>query len=319
MSDDKAPETVKRNLNISFSSYTMFATPRVRTGKKNLRLMFGCTNGYPNINMETDEEGEPAKENSYLKLSARMNGTNFNAAMGMIKTAVTKEPGWKQKIECFHSWKNGVYSETPVHVCDFVVGVDNQGLVYITILQSGRTSSKFVFGPTEWHNYKDGEGNNLSQKEINHICAIETANGLVPAMATAMALDAVDFQNTRTGMVASTRNDKEDGQAPAPVGGGGGNGYNNGGGGFQKKPWENKGGFQKKPWNGGNGGGGGGFQKKPWENRNGGGGGGYQGGGGGGGYQKKQWDNGGGYQNNNSAPQAQAPASTANDFDDLDI
>jgi hypothetical protein len=315
MSDDKAPETVKRSLNINFSSYTMFATPRVRTGKKHLRLMFGCSNGYPNINMETDEEGEPVKENSYLKLSARMNGPNFNAAMGMIKTAVTKEPGWKQKIECFHSWKNGVYSETPVHVCDFVVGVDNQGLVYITILQSGRTSSKFVFGPTEWHNYKDGDGNNLTQKEINHICATETVNGLVPAMATAMALDAVDFQNTRTGMIASTRNDKEDGQAPAPAnaGGGGGNGYNNGGG-FQKKPWDNKGGFQKKPWEnrGNGGGGGGGFQKKPWN------GGGYQGGGNGG-YQKKQWDNGGQQNNQQANPPAQAPATTANDFDDLDI
>ena len=308
MSEEKAPENVKRNLNITLSSFTMFATPRVRVDKKHLRLMFGCTNGYPNINMETDEEGEPLKENGFLKLSARLNGTNFIAAMGLIKAAVTKEPGWKHAIECYHTWKNGVFSEKPVHVCDLVIGVDNQGLVYITILQSGRTSSKFVFGPTEWHNYKDSDGNNLTQKAINHICATETANGLIPAITAAIALDAVDFQNTRTGMVASTRNDKDGDQKPAE-----GNGYNQGGqGGYQKKPWDNKGGggggggYQKKPWENRNGGGGG-FQKKPWD----GGGGGYQkkpwdggNGGQGGGYQKKPWDNGGqgGQQNNRPAP-----------------
>lgn len=308
MSDEKAPDNVKRNLTITLSSFTMFAAPRVRLDKKQLRLTFACTNGYPNINMETDEEGEAVKENGYLKLSARMNGTNFYAALSLIHKATTQAAGWREKIECFHTWKNGVFSETPVHVCDFVVGSDNQGLVYITILQAGRVSTKFVFGPTEWHNYKDGEGNNISQKEINTICAVETARGLSAAMASAMALDAVDFQNTRTGMVASTRNDKDETQKPAATGSGGGNGYNNGG--YQKKPWDGgQGGYQKKPWeNRGGGQGGGGYQKKPWENRN--------GGGGGGGYQKKPWD--GGQQNNRQAPAQQAPAATP-ELDELDF
>lgn len=308
MSDEKAQEVVKRNLNITLTSFALFATPRVRTNKKQLRLTVGCTNGYPNVNMETDEEGEPTKENGFLRLSARLNATNFYIFLSLIQEATKKEPGWKTGIECFHTYKNGVYSETPVKVCDLVVGTDNQGLVYITILEGGRTSSKFIFGPTEYHNYKDSEGNNISQKAINHLCANESANGLRSTMAAAIALDAVDFQNSRTPMTASTRNDRGE-ESPKPAG----NGYNNGGN-FQKKPWENRGGGgfqQKKPWENRGGGGGGYQQKKPWE------------GGGGGNYPKKQWDNngggnqggGGGFQNK------QAPSQPAGspDFNDIDV
>ena len=50
-----------------------------------------------------------------------------------------------------------------------VVGVDNQGLVYVTILDPSRTSVKFVFGPTEWHNFKDTDGTSVTQKEANEI------------------------------------------------------------------------------------------------------------------------------------------------------
>ena len=269
MTDQATSETpAKRRLNVTLDSFSMFVEPRTRKNRKQLRLSYSCTNGYPNVNLDTDEEDEPDRNNGYLRLSSRLNSTNFGVFMSYIEQATKESAGWRRKIECFHTYKDGKQHESPVHVNDLIVGVDNQGLVYVSILQAGRTSSKFVFGPSEWHNYKDGEGNVISQKEQNTICASETARCLRIAMMAAVAQDAMDSQTSRAGLPSpSTKPVGEDGgyQKKQWSGNSGGGGYQGGGGGYQKKPWT--------PNNGG--GGGGGYQKKPWTPNNGGGGGGY--------------------------------------------
>lgn len=306
-------QKAKRRLNMTLDSYTLFAQPRTRKDRKQLRLTFGCSNGYPNVNVETDEEGEGTQENGWLRVSSRLNGTNFGAVMSLVEMAVNQEPGWRRAVECYHTWKDGRQFEEKQHINDLVVGVDNQGLVYMSIIQSGRTTTKFVFGPTEWHNYKKEDGSPWSQKEMNHLCAKETAAGLRVAMNALIANDCMDNATQKAGLPSPSMKPQGGGDYPKKDwGNGGGQGnyqkkdWGNGGqqGGYQKKPWQGNqnGGYQKKPWNGGGGNGGGnyqnggngGYQKKQWDgNRNGGGGGGYQNNGGG---FKKQWDNNGGGQ-----------------------
>lgn len=327
-----ADDKPRRRLNMTLDSYTLFAKPRNRKDRKQLRLTFGCSNGYPNVNVETDEEGEPTLENGFLRVSSRMAAVNFNTMCALIELATKQEPGWKQAIECYHTWKDGRQYEEAQHINDLIVGVDNQGMVFISISQAGRTTTKFVFGPTEWHNYKKENGDQWGQKELNHFCASEHASGLKLAMNALIAADCMDNATQKAGLPSPSIK---------PSGDSGGGNYqkkewnNNGGGngGYQKKPWQgnqnqNGGGYQKKPWQGNNGGGGGnyqnggGYQKKPWQGNNGGGGG-YQkkpwdnGGGNNGGYQKKPWDNnrdngggGGGYK--------KPEASTEIDLDSFD-
>lgn len=306
---DDEEQKPRRRLNMTLDSYTMFATPRTRKDKKQLRLTFGCSNGYPNVNVETDEDMEANKENGWLRVSSRLNGTNFGNMCRLIETAVTKEPGWKQAIECYHTWKGGRQFEEKQHVNDLIVGVDNQGLVFLSIIEAGRTTTKFTFGPTEWHSYKKEDGSQWGQKELNHLCALESATGLRTSMGALIAADCMDNATQRAGLPSPSMKPAGDGQ-------GTGNykrDFNGSAGGYQKKPWNGnnqngggQGGYQKKPWNGGGGqnaNGGGGFQKKPWngggqQGGGQGGGGNYQrnfnnGGGNGqqGGFQKKQWDN----------------------------
>lgn len=297
--DEQKP---RRRLNVTLDSYTMFATPRVRTDKKQLRLTFGCSNGYPNVNVETDEEGEPTLENGFMRVSARLSAVNLNTLVALVKMALKMEPGWKQAIECYHTWKNGRQHEEKQHINDLVVGVDNQGLIYLSILQSGRTTTKFLFGPTEWHAYKKEDGSQWAQKELNHFCAQAHVEGLLVAMNTMIAIDTMDGATQRAGLPSPSMKPQDGGYPKKDWG-------NNNGGNFQKKEWGNsnggQGGYQKKPWQGNQNGG---YQKKPWQGNNGGGnGGGGYGGGQNGGYQKKPWQdrNGGGnggqggYQNNN--------------------
>jgi uncharacterized membrane protein YgcG len=292
--DDKP----RRRLNMTLDSYTLFAKPRTRKDRKQLRLTFGFSNGYPNVNVETDEEGEATLENGFMRVSSRMAAVNFNTMCKLIETATTQEPGWKQAIECYHTWKDGRQHEEAQHINDLIIGVDNQGMVFISISQAGRTTTKFVFGPTDWHNYKKENGDQWGAKELNHFCAIEHASGLKIAMNALIAADCMDNAVQKAGLPSPSVKPAGDGnftKKPWDNNGGGNN--------FQKKDWNNnggggQGGYQKKPWQ--NNQGGGGYQKKPWQGNNGGGGGGYQGGGGGqGGYQKKPWNGGGGnnYQN----------------------
>lgn len=284
----------KRRLNITLSSFTMFATPRTRKDRKQIRLTYGCTNGYPNVNIETDEDGEPTLENGFLRLSSRLNSPNFFAFLNLIEKALEESPGWSRGIECYHTYKDGEVLEVPQKINDLKVGVDNQGLVYLTILQPGRTSAKFTFGPTEWHNYKDQDGNALSQKEQNHICAKAAVDGLRVAMGSAIALDSLDILVGNAGLPSPSKkpeaNTQQSGFQKTSY-----NGGQNNQGGFQKKPWNNNGG-QQGGYNNNNG-----YQKKPWNNNGGGG----NGGGSGynqGGYQKKPWNNNGGQQSNYQKP-----------------
>ena len=243
--------------------------------------------------------------------------------MELIQRALKEAPGWKSGIECYHTYKDGVMHDEKQKINDLVVGVDNQGLIFVTIIQAGRTAAKFVFGPTEWHNYKNAEGNSLSQKEMNHLCAAATADGLREAMGSAIAIDSMDFLMSKVGL-----------PSPSAKPEGSNNNFqkdfnnNNQQGGYQKKPWQpnngggQQGGYQKKPWQT-NGGQQGGYQKKPWQPNNGGGqqGGGFQKGyqnNNGGGYQKKPWDNNQQQQNNSNTQQVnKKPAAEEIDLDDI--
>ena len=337
MAEQQSTETEKqkRRLNINLDAATMFATPRDRKDRKQLRLTFGCSNGYPNVNVETDEDAEPNKNNGWLRVSSRLNAFNFYAFLDLIEEAASQPADWKDAIECWHTWKDGVQHETAQHINDLVVGVDKQDLIYISIVQAGRKTSKFVFGPTEWHNYKDGNGNPLTQKDMNRRLAKAAVASLRATMGSAMAIDHMDNQVTRAGLPTPSLKPGDGNFQKQWTPNGGGQG--GGGGGFQKKPWQQNGGgggqgnFQKKPWQqngGGQGGGGGynnggGFQKKPWQQNGG-------GQGGGGNFQQKTWqqngnNQGGGqskWSGGNQGGGGQAPAAPAkveeSKFDDLD-
>lgn len=327
--DDKP----RRRLNMTLDSYTMFATPRTRKDRKQLRLTFGCSNGYPNVNVETDEEGEGTQENGWLRVSSRMAAVNFNTMCALIELATKQEPGWKQAIECYHTWKDGRQHDEKQHINDLVVGVDNQGMVFISILQPGRTTTKFVFGPTDWHNYKKEDGSQWGAKELNHFCAKEHASGLKQAMNALIAADCMDNATQKAGLPSPSMKPTGGDFTKKPWDNNGGGNYqkkewnNNGNqGGYQKKPWQgnnNNGGYQKKPWQGNNGGNGGGyngggqggFQKKPWQDRNGNGGNNYQNGGGGG---YKKWDNQGGGNGGQGGGFKKPEPSTEIDLDSFD-
>lgn len=276
--------------NITLSQFTLY-TPSPRNPEKNLRLNVGISGtGYPFMNTDADESfPELTKENNFGKLNARLGGSVFFTLLNILKMAKEQEPNWKIGLQNYHSWVNGKRLDKVQHVNDVMVGVDGEGCVWMTIVENGRESVRFFFGPSDYHSWKKSDGQIASRKEMNHWSVDGYVFGVGMAMSAIMGHHAV----------AGTGEEKFANGAPGGMrgqsgGGGGGGGWQKGGGGGG---WKGNNGGGGGGWKGNGGGGGGG-----WKGNNGGGGGGWKGnnnGGGGGGWQKNNgggggWQKGGG-------------------------
>ncbi len=313
--------TGRLSKNITLSQFSMYA-PSVKNPDKQLRLNIGISaTGFPFMNVDADENiQERTKENNFGKLTARLGGTVFYTLLNMLKFAKTKEAGWKMGLQNFHNYVNGQKVDKPQHTNDVLVGVDNDGCVWMTIVENGRESVRFFFGPSDWHNWKKGDGEMASRKEMNHWSLEGYVSGVTAAMSAIMGLHAVNGTGEeKFGSGAPSaggnsgwksnggNNNWKDRQGN---GGGGWKGGNNNGGGWQKKPWQNN----------GQGGGGGG-----WKNNNNGGGGGWQnrnGGGNGGGWNKGGNNGGGWNKGGNNFGNNGGRVETSNevaDFGDIEV
>ena len=250
--------------NITLSQFSMYA-PSVKNPDKQLRLNIGISGtGFPFMNVDADENiQERTKENNFGKLTARLGGTVFYTLLNMLKFAKTKEAGWKMGLQNFHNYVNGQKVDKPQHTNDVLVGVDNDGCVWMTIVENGRESVRFFFGPSDWHNWKKGDGEMATRKEMNHWSLEGYVSGVTAAMSAIMGLHAVNGTGEeKFGSGAPSAGGNSGGWQKKPYQGGGNNNWKDrqGGGGWQKKPWQGG--------QGGNGGGQGGWQKKPWQNGN---------------------------------------------------
>ena len=266
--------TGRLSKNITLSQFSMYA-PSVKNPDKQLRLNIGISGtGFPFMNVDVDENiQERTKENNFGKLTARLGGTVFFTLLNLLKIAKTKESGWKMGLQNFHNYVNGQKVDKPQHVNDVLVGVDGDGCVWMTIVENGRESVRFFFGPSDWHNWKKGDGEMATRKEMNHWSLEGYVAGVTAAMSSIIGLHAVN----------GTGEEKFGSGAPSA---GNGGGWNKGG----NNDWKDRQGNGGGGWKGGNNNGGG-WQKKPWQNNG-------QGAGGGGGWKNNN-GSGGGWQNRN--------------------
>ena len=176
--------------------------------------------------------------------------------------------------------------DKPQEVNSVAIGKDNEGVIWMAVLQEGRPQQRFYFEPNQWWDYVNGDGTKPDRATLSAIVVrgyLEVAPGILAAAIAEVAA-------LRMGEVAESGGASGGYQKPAYQGNGGG--YNKGG--YSGGGSYNKGGYQGGGNRGGYGGGGGGGY-----NRGGQGGGGYNKGGyngGGGGYNR---NNGGGYQGGN--------------------
>ena len=62
----------------------------------------------------------------------------------------------------------------------------------MTIVENGRESVRFFFGPSDWHNWKKGDGEMATRKEMNHWSLEGYVAGVTAAMSSIIGLHAVN-------------------------------------------------------------------------------------------------------------------------------
>ena len=270
-----APAKPKRkNLNLS-----RLGLAAMSESGKPVGLTWGVMDENPRIVVRTDEE--PTPENSYGKITAALDTIQAGVIFGTLRDALTWPNGNKVKIPSRSTYVDRQRFDKPQEVNSVAIGKDNEGRIWITVLQEGRPQHRFYFEPSNWWDYVMADGTKPDRALLSSIVTkgyLEIAPAIVAAAIAEVAAMRMDEKDTAGGQPGGYQKPAYQGGNRPPYQGGGG-GYNKGGyqGGGNRGNYQGGGGGYNR------GGQGGGY------NRNGGG---YNGGSNNGGYNR----NGGGYQ-----------------------
>lgn len=229
----------------------------LQQGAKSPSLKFDVYQNNANFRVYTNIEGQKP-------IYAGMDLYSFMAVLNYLSKFAADQMGdvTHREVVC----KTGSPRDMKV-ACKVRVGKDEQNAIFISVLAENYPPIKFVFGPSQYHDIIDHQGNPCGIDEISRVFANVFANTATKLVLTHLAVNPSQEKPSFGGA---------DGEKKPWQGGNGG-----------KKPWQgNNGGGGQKPW-----------QKKPWQgNNNGGGNKQWQG--------KKQWNNNN--QQQSSQPQQQS-------------
>ena len=190
-------------------------------------LSWGLNKNNPYIRVYT---GDPADENERTKngrIQAELDLPHMYLIFQLIRTAVSKENGWKNCLEIKNFiFPGGKKSEKPVNTCDIWVGKDKEGCVYISLIDKlikDRPVIKFDIAMNGyWMNLKHGDGQPYTKVETSTMFALGYATYLEEVYAHLSVTEFVPYESKS----------KDAGKGGYSRGGnnqrfGGGNNYNN--------------------------------------------------------------------------------------------
>lgn len=209
---------------------TWLYAPPVQGSNKRPSIRFNVRGNVPNIVVKTGVEGDE----NHGKIEFRTDLATFAAAIHYAKQLVENKPDVPPKRIFIYQddFVAGKKLDRIMAISKWEIGRGTDGRVYMTVLstKTSRPRIPFYFGPSKYHTIQNGDGSDITPKEMSEAYAI---GFLVPAEAVVYNL-----------MVSSFDENAKNVANPANFGGGGGGNQNNRGG--------NSGGYNK----GGNGGGG---------------------------------------------------------------
>lgn len=258
-------------------------------------LMFGIYRENPRLVVKTNDPND--EQNSYGKITGAMDPATWGVFESYIEALVRNPVKDIKVIKNFNLYKGNQKFDEPQHINTTLVGREEDGRIYIQLVEEGRPSSKFYFGPPRFHVLLRMDKTEVSAGEASQQYALAAIKMLSRVMAASMGKRDDGEQDDVAARKPSNEPDgqRQGGWQGRQGGNGGWQGRGNGGGGWQGRG-NGGGGWQGR----GNGGGG-------WQGR-GNGGGGWQGrgnGGGGGNWGNRQGGNGGGGGNYNGGGNSQ--------------
>lgn len=271
----------KKHKTVVLNRFSMKAPLPNSRGDVSSTAYWGSFRGNPRLIVHTND---PEDANvKYGKINANMDIGTFEELVHLIGVVCASKPGdenSKFKIVNKSNYDGDQRFDTPREVNSTLIGKDDDGRVWISVVEGNRPTPRFFFGPSEYHHVVKRDGSPVSPAEASVHFALATMKQLSQIMSVLAARAALGDEPDEDGAPKKEGGYQGGGQRQ---GGWQGNRSGNGGGGWQGNRGQGGGGWNRNGggggWQGNRNGGGGGWQG----NRNGGGGGGWNRGGQGGG------------------------------------
>jgi uncharacterized membrane protein YgcG len=220
----------------SVMSTWLYAAP-VQGSTKRPSIRFNVRGNVPTIVVKTGVEGDE----NHGKIDFRMDLATFAAAMHYAKQLVNNVPDIAQKRVFIYQddFLAGKKMDKVIALSKWEIGRGSDGRVYMAVLstKASRPRIPFYFGPSKYHAIQNGDGSEITPKEMSEAYAM---GFLVPAEAIVYNLMVSQFD-------PNAKNVANPANFGGGNGGGGGNfnrGGGNGGGGNNYNRGGNSGGGQ---------------------------------------------------------------------------
>lgn len=160
----------------NLTRFDMFG--QATSGNKNPRLNWGIRDGNPRITIFTNDDSDPIANKVII---AAMNPLVTDVLLDkIIEIAKSPELDNKIKLDC----DTGVYDQQTRKQIDrklnssVLVGKDNEGMVWMTLIAESRPKIKFIFKLSPFHRFYEKDGRELTPAEMSVAMAVSTAKQL---------------------------------------------------------------------------------------------------------------------------------------------
>ena len=139
----------------------------------------------PRITVYTNDPADMTEKNSNGLIAAALDAPVFFMLMKLLYKIVDAAPGTKEKIENKNFiFPGGKRSEKPVVVSEIIVGKDDDGVVFISVVAFDKTRPriKFELVPGEFHSLYHQSGQQFTKAEASELFArgyIQCLEGLM--------------------------------------------------------------------------------------------------------------------------------------------
>jgi len=163
MSNEKSPfkETAISNFKLKLIGQKQDNSPKPPT--LNVSVVFNN----PRLSVFTNIPGD----NDHGGITAPMDPLIFTALMDQLLVVADGPSDTQLSIENM----TGPPSDLKLHSTT-IIGKDKKGRVYISVVAKDRPKIKFLFLPSQWHNFINKNGERLSEEEVTVIYAKSWAN-----------------------------------------------------------------------------------------------------------------------------------------------
>ena len=155
--------------------YTIFDFEKLalQSTQGKAKLRFGIWRNLPRITVYTNDDND--KQNNYGMITAGLDPSVYSTITQKLNDIVGAPNGTKFKVENYTSSKdNDTGKWKQEHVNDILMGKDDAGVIWISVIATDRPKFKFEFGNFRYHKFYNTDGQELSKAEISQIATKAT-------------------------------------------------------------------------------------------------------------------------------------------------